>query len=387
MKLMLFLGAGVSVPSGLPVAADLTEKVFASRPDEDDASRRLREILTVIRDYDTADIAKVGMSPQWNYQSSGAIYRGPKSTYEDLFFLCQQIALWNIGLSDNSLATSFMKSIQEKAGGLLLGTTPDERICELASLGRQMGAYIERIVTGTLRKAYVKGFELIRELIEAPEIEQLNIVTLNHDRLVEQFLTANEIPFADGFGARDGDVRWSDDRVYADAGIRVQLFKLHGSIDWYSFCHEGRLRAAIFDGADVAKAADGTGSRLKAQTGVPLYLTGINKSDAYQRGVYADIHFHFYALLREIDRILMSGYGWGDTAINFRLDSWFDRSRANKLILLQENPQKLTDKSLVFATGYDAWTRTGQLTCIDRWLCHVSLPELRDQGILFGRVS
>jgi hypothetical protein len=88
--------------------------------------------------YDTADIAKVGMSPQWNYQSSGAIYRGKKSTYEDLFFLCQQIALWNIGLSDNSLATSFMKSIEERAGGLLQGTNFDERMCDLASLGMVM---------------------------------------------------------------------------------------------------------------------------------------------------------------------------------------------------------------------------------------------------------
>lgn len=378
MKLILFLGAGVSVPSGLPTAESLTNRLFVSRAAEDTTAGRLRELLAVIQEYDTADIAKVGMSPQWNYRSSGAIYRGSKSTYEDLFFLCQQIALWNIGLSDNSLATSFMKSIEKRAGGLLQGSNFDERLCDLASLGRKMNSYIESIVTETLRRKYVAGFDLIRELAESAEIEQLNIATLNHDTLVEQFLAENEIPFVDGFGVRDGDVRWSDDGVYAGTDKRVRLFKLHGSIEWYSFQYDGRLRTAIFEGADVGNAVDGTGKRLVAQTGMPSYLTGINKSDAYQRGIYTDIHFHFYTLLRDLDHILMSGYGWGDTAINFRLDSWFDRSRANKLILLQEKPEELTNRSLVFATGYNAWTNAGQLKCVDRWLCNTRLPELRE---------
>ncbi len=323
----------------------------------------------------------VGMSPQWDFKSSGAIYRGSKSTYEDLYFLCQQITLWNIGLSDNSLATSFMKSIEERAGGLLLGSNFDERLCDLASLGRKMGSYIESTVTETLRRNYVAGFDLIRELAESGEIEQLNIVTLNHDTLVEQFLSANGIQYADGFGVREGDVRWSDDRTYANTGERVRLFKLHGSIDWYSFQFEGRLRTAIFLGTDVSKAVDGVGKRLVAQTGAPSFLSGINKSDAYQRGIYTDIHFHFYALLRELDRILMSGYGWGDTALNFRLDSWFDRSRANRVVLLQERPEQLTNRSLIFATGYEAWTRAGQLACVERWLCNAHLSELR--GSLF----
>jgi hypothetical protein len=91
MKLLLFLGAGVSVPSDLPAAEDLTKMLFVSRPGEGDATARLRE------------------------------------------------------------------------------------------------------------------------LAESAEIAQLNIVTLNHDTLVEQFLSASGIAFADGFGTRDGDVRWSDD--------------------------------------------------------------------------------------------------------------------------------------------------------------------------------
>ena len=339
--------------------------------------RAPRGILAVIKAYDTADIVKVGMSPQWGFRSSGAVYRGSQSTYEDLYFLCQQIALWNISLSDNSLATSFMESIERRAGDLLVDSNFDERLYDLASLGRQMTAYIESIVTEALQKPYVRGLELIGELAESPEIEELNIVTVNHDTLVEQFLSANGISFVDGFGARDGDVRWSDDRVYAN-GTRVRIFKLHGSIDWYSFQYEGRDRTAIFHGADLEDARDGSGKQLKPQTGAPSFLSGINKSDAYQRGIYSDIHFHFYALLRECKCILMSGYGWGDTTINFCLDTWFDQSRAKRVVLLQENPEGLTKKSLVFDAGSKAWTEVGQLNCVDHWLCDVHFSDLRN---------
>ncbi len=386
MKLILFLGAGSSVPSGLPTAEKLTARLFSSHSDKSGIASRLRGLLAVIQDYDTADIAKVGMSPQLNFRSSGAIYRSNKSTYEDLFFLCQQIALWNVGLSDNSLTTSFMEKIEERAGGLLLGRTVNERLCDLATLGRQMSAYIESIVTKTLRRQYLVGLELILDLAQSVEIEQLNIVTLNHDTLVEQFFSANSIAFVDGFGSPDGDVRWSDDKVYSYADGRVRLFKLHGSIDWYLIQHGwgGRFCTASFHGIDVTKAVDGVGRPLLAQTGTPLFLSGANKSDAYQRGVYTDIHFHFYTLLRDCDRIVMSGYGWGDSAMNFRLDSWFDRSPANKVVLLQEHPDNLTKRSRIFATGYEAWTKTGQLVCVERWLCDLRLPDLRD--LLFRNV-
>ncbi len=180
MKLLLFLGAGVSVPSGLPTAECLP-KGFSPFVLMKAAPMRVPErLLAVIRDYDTADIAKVGMSPQWNFRSSGAIFRGSKSTYEDLFFLCQQITLWNIACPTIRLRTSFMESIERRAGELLIGSNVDERICDLASMGRRMSAYIESIVTKALQRRYVGGFTLVRQIAESPEIEQLNIVTLNH---------------------------------------------------------------------------------------------------------------------------------------------------------------------------------------------------------------
>ena len=219
------------------------------------------------------------------FRSSGAIYRGG-STYEDVFFLCQQISLWNIGLSDNSLTTPFMEYIERKARGCLSGRTTKARISDLASLGSQACDLIETIVADALRQEY-RELDLLLELATAPEIEQLNIVTLNHDTLAEQYLSAHGVDFVDGFGPADGDVRWSDDRLYDSATARVQLFKLHGSVDWYRFL--GSARTAMVPGDNVFAVKDGGGKRLNPLFRRPSFLSGINKTTWYERGIYADI--------------------------------------------------------------------------------------------------
>ena len=314
MKLILFLGAGVSAPSGLPTATELMERimrgtyhqeeshVYREGPGTDpvlraiDLTPRIRRLLKILTAHDIRDIKRVGYYPvRRGFRSSGAIYRG-SSTYEDVFFLCQQISLWNIGLSDNSLATPFMECIERKARGWLSGRTIKARISDLATLGSQACDLIETVVADALRQKYRAGFDLLLELATAPEIEQLNIVTLNHDTLTEQYLSAHGVDFVDGFGPADGDVRWSDDRLYDSAAARVQLFKLHGSVDWYRF--SGSARTAMVPGGIALTVNDGAGQRLNPLFRRPSFLSGVNKVTWYQRGIYADIHFRFHQLLR-----------------------------------------------------------------------------------------
>lgn len=393
MKLILFLGAGVSAPSGLPTATELMERimrgtyhqeeshVYREGPGTDpvlraiDLTPRIRRLLKILTAHDIRDIKRVGYYPvRRGFRSSGAIYRG-SSTYEDVFFLCQQISLWNIGLSDNSLATPFMECIERKARGWLSGRTIKARISDLATLGSQACDLIETVVADALRQKYRAGFDLLLELATAPEIEQLNIVTLNHDTLTEQYLSAHGVDFVDGFGPADGDVRWSDDRLYDSAAARVQLFKLHGSVDWYRF--SGSARTAMVPGGIALTVNDGAGQRLNPLFRRPSFLSGVNKVTWYQRGIYADIHFRFHQLLRGCGHIVMSGYGWGDTAINFQLDKWMDDCDRNRIILLHEAPEKLVNRSMLLESAYDAWTRSGQLICIRLWLSDTSLKELQ----------
>ncbi len=379
MKLLIFLGAGVSVPSQLPTAMELTEKLFQPSPVDNDETVRVRGLLRLLREYDTADIRQVGLYPAGKgFLASGAIYRGDASTYEDLFFLCQQIYLWCIGLSDNSQTTAFMENIERKAGELLNGGTFEGRMNDLSKLGRPACTYIESVAAETLRRNYVAGLDLLLELAADPSIEELNIVTLNHDTLVEQFLSANGVEYTDGFGERDGDVRWSDEQLYDDTGARIRILKLHGSVDWYSFKYRGRWKTAALVGNDPSSARDGVGKELSAERLSPSFLSGLNKSVSYHRGIYANVHFRFLELLRRCDRMIMSGYGWGDTAINFQVETWLDSFRGNKLILLHKEPRQLIDKSVIMATSYEGWLRSGRLVVLERWFADTYQSHLSD---------
>lgn len=394
MQLILFLGAGVSVPSGLPTAATLTGRLlhdpyhddgdgnFSPGPianpqcGEVDLAQRIREFLQLLRTYDSADILRVGLTPRGDgYMSSGAIYRGT-TTYEDLYFLCQQISLWNCGLSDNSLTTSFMESIERIAQGLFRGQSLEARLCDLATLGDQAAIYIETVVADNLRQNYVRGFDLIRELSTAPEVGKLYIVTLNHDTLLEQYLSAKDIGYIDGFGEPDGDVRWSEDSVYDAPSPWVRIVKLHGSVNWYSFLHAGRAQAAIPLNADPASPKDASAKVLTPWARRPSFLSGINKTVHYQRGIFGDMHFRFSEVLRKCERMIMSGFGWSDSAIAFQLDTWLDRCRTNRIILLHENPQELIERSLIMASGHDGWVRAGQLISIKHWLADAKLNDV-----------
>jgi hypothetical protein len=78
--------------------------------------------------------------------------------------------------------------------------------------------------------------------------------------------------------------------------------------------------------------------------------------------------FSLHQLLRGFGHIVMSGYGWGDMAINFQLDKWMDDCDPNRIILLNETPEKLVNRSMLLESANDAWTRSGQLICIRHWL-------------------
>lgn len=393
MKLILFLGSGVSLESGLPSVEALTLSLVQDVYHQDsynhfspgcqpdprapDVMPRIHRLLELLTEHDEVDIQRVGYSPSMG-RSSGAVFRGEKTTYEDLFYLCEQMRLWNIGLVDNSLVTPLMEIIERNAGQLLAGGGTMVRLSDLGSLAEKACYFIESLVANELRSKTIVGLDLILEFATAPYIEELNIVTLNHDTLVEQFLTENGVDFIDGFGARDGDVRWYDESVYDASYAGVRILKLHGSVNWYSFLVNGKSKLAIFLGTDVSNIRNGEGVQLTPQFRRPSFLSGINKAVSYQRGVYADVHFHFHQLLRQCKQMVMSGYGWGDIAINFGLDTWLDQNRNNNIILLDETPEKLVDRSLVMATGYDYWTRSGQLIPIPKWLSGTSLSDIED---------
>lgn len=372
--MIVFLGAGVSIASGLPTAAELTARVFEPSAGEDVSVAALRRFLEILRDYDTADIARSG--PFKSGFASGAVFRGKASTYEDLFFLCQELSLWSFGQNDNALTTPFLEALARECGAFLHAHDLPSRLHELALYGRPGCEFIETVATRALTRPYVTGLERLVELVRAAR-SNIFIATLNHDTLVEQVLHSEGLPYRDGFGPTDGDVRWSDDDAYDVPGGGPRLLKLHGSVDWYQFQHDGRSRTAMLRGDDVLRAKNAAGGSLESNSPRPRFLSGLGKAVEYNTGIFSDIHYRFLFSLRATRHMVMCGYGWGDTAISLQLEAWLNRSSHNRLVLLHPDFDQLVEHSFVMARSQRAWQASGQLRIIPHWLSDVSMSELQ----------
>ena len=397
MKLLLFLGSGVSLPSRLPGVVELTQKVlndtyfrnakatgeYSPIPHQTDQQwepmDRVQELLKFLKELDTHYLNSIAPYKSGDqYHKTGAIYR-TATTYEDLFYLSEQITCNGQGLLDDAPMGAFVDLVEREAGCLLEGENRDARAIDLYRLASEASRFIQWIVARSLHAEHIDGLDLVVALATAQWIERLDIITLNHDTLIEQVLAQNNIAVTDGFEDRDGDVRWYDDTLYDEPDARVRIFKPHGSINWYSYLVDGRRRHAILVGPDAMQSMNRNREKLRNDASSPSFLSGVNKIVSYNKGIYSDILYRFHQVLRESDLMVMSGYGWGDTAINFKLEHWLDSNKRNTIVLLHEKPEELMQRSVQLDSSYKALERIGQLVPLRQWLCNTSLADLEAQ--------
>ncbi len=383
--MLLFLGSGVSVDSGLPGVIPLTDTLlnddhFSETARSDNRPGSIPEAQALLRflaELDAHYLSSIApYASKGTYACTGAAFRAYTS-YEDLFYLCKQITQSGMGLADDATTGALVDIVEQRAGKLLNGDVPNARKIYLYHLAQRGSELIERVVAEQLHADKVKGLDLVLELALTNEIAHLDIVTLNHDTLVEQLLTQNGVSFIDGFGRPDGDVRWYNDSLYDKVGKdRIRIVKPHGSVNWYSPTVEGKPCPAIVvsNSLDSCRTADG--ALLAITLKKPSFLTGGNKVLAYNRGIFSEMFHRFHLMLRENRRMVMSGYGWSDPGVNFRLTNWFDSSRDNSLLLLHQRPDSLESNSLQLAEYYRALVANGQLIRGNRWLSETKLSDL-----------
>ena len=165
------------------------------------------------------------------YRFTGQLFR-LETTYEDLFYLVDQIVINGEGRKADVTVESFADLVRRRGRSFLTGNTKVEQAVDLHKLAIDARKFIEHKVYTLLHTTEVKGLDLVVELANSPLVSKLNIVTLNHDTLVEQILTKNNIELTDGFGYHDGDIKWFEDKFSND--FKIRLIKLHGSISWWS---------------------------------------------------------------------------------------------------------------------------------------------------------
>ncbi len=372
--MILFLGSGVSLKSGLPSVSGIKTELLKAERFEANCDPRLLDLFNILFDLDTDYLRNSAPFKTNNgkYGFTGQIFRS-ETTYEDLFYLAKQIVLNGEGLKADITAESFTKLLRKKSRSFLKGRSKIDQIIDLHKLADEAAGFIETVVSDLLRTVEVVGLDLIVELAKSPLVPILNIVTLNHDTLVEQLLAANGIKFSDGFGEYDGNVRWFEDDYSHE--IKVHIIKLHGSINWFPQGSDRILKPADL-GTVINEWKNHKGELIKNVNPTPSFLTGVSKVFSYSRGIFADQHYSFQKLLRDNKVMLMSGYGWGDIPINFQLQNWLARKDENLLILLHQDPMALVNNSLELRHIYSKYKGNGKIIPIEQWLSETSISDI-----------
>jgi len=385
MNLITLLGSGVSIPSGLPTVKKITESVLSDEYHmHTDSTFYKGKGQSFSGDFEkTVRIQGFLKTLKKEIDANNNLR---ESNYEDLFYVCNQIYEHSLGEFENPLIVPFLSEFQRKYATLFETITVmgnmefdfDYRILSDFSL-----SFIQCVVWDSLSfNNEPIGFELLIDILKSDKFKHNYLVTLNHDLLLEILLHKQKLTYNDGFTNADGDVYYFDSTAFKSSKDKIQLIKLHGSLDWFRFSSydDGRQRIqhAKALNNDRWHCRNGEGELLANIDGIPRFLTGTNnKILDYTSDFYKILQNKFTEILSQNNTILISGYGWNDVGVNRLLFSWIDSKPENTIILLHKAPKELRANSksaLIYR--FDELVKLGKLILIEKWLCECDLNNL-----------
>jgi hypothetical protein len=283
--------------------------------------------------------------------------------YENCCYVVTQLYDTESGEFDNPAVKPLIDKLRQHQELNSLLDSEDKRI----SLFEEARNYIHDIVWALLSRQPTdyQHLAFLATAARDHDVESLELLTLNHDTVLEWALRENEIAHCDGFGNPVGNIRlWEPTRLSENHRVRVS--KLHGSIDWFWFRSKRRVGITLNDD-------------LFDTSGRPELLVGtFNKMHQYTTGIFADLHCHFHQTLRQVRYVICCGYGFGDKGINTKLVEWINSDPSKRLVIVHGNPAPLMDCSRgAISNHWQQWRQAGKLRFVDKWVEQVEWDEIK----------
>jgi hypothetical protein len=360
MKLTFLLGSGISIPAGLPSVRQITDAVMAGdgiiersalstgyAPDERRERENGRRIIIFLNWLKAQAACRYAEMPN------------RRVNYEDLAYLADQIAD-DIGCEyENPAIQPFVRDVLNNLEGIFRNTRSSKAREELKEIAESAVTYISKTVVSQLPKKPqeedTRYLEFFAKACRDDSFSEVNLFTLNHDTLLEDFLR-NKL-YNDGFevvdglrGASNGDGsrRWCPkvfDRRNRDQKL-LKVFKLHGSIGWIRWEPKSRIHKDKLSTENVDRDRRFVGTyKMTETTAGPFYrslppaliLVGtFNKLLKYNSDVFNELHYRFHRALEDksCKTLVVCGYGFGDKGVNTRIVEWRRRSSEHKLLII-----------------------------------------------------
>lgn len=345
-RIGFLFGAGVSLAAGAPSTKDLTDLVLQGR-----GVRRHTGGCYFIPNQPLPDLGgeqcveRIRCFVQFLAEHANRFFREQKrnrrtANYEDIHYLASQLAD-AVEEYENPAVEALLRSARsEFAQAPFRG----HAAFEPNDIFKESRNYIKSVVSEALfRVESVKNH--LDQLVQAnrdDSISRVEVVSLNHDLLIERTLKQNGVQLATGFTKlSEYLLQWNRDE-FARSRSKVRLNKLHGSVDWISLrTQDRRWRTCIVTCGDISMAKDPRGHGIDTWDPVPEILVGtFNKMLEYTMGIYADLFCAFRVALRQLDKLVVAGYSFGDKGVNAALSEWIRENQRRRIMIVSPHASR-----------------------------------------------
>lgn len=338
----LLLGAGASKDAGLPLSDELTRHVAAALADD----RKAKDLALLLNQIIAAIIAhngELGISAfaPLNIERVVSSIRllADRRKHEAAPFVrswTPSLDAVDHGTVSDKTAEAVLREVsaaiaQRHPRGQRLRAPLSDAIHEASVPGagdvyRRLEEVVVELVADRLRAIDVSYFQPLAKLLE--EQDTLDIATLNYDLTIETYAEQFDVGLSRGIERRldNGSLCW------APRGIN--LYKIHGSVDW-ELTDRGKYLSG--NSSDMVELAWETVSVVQAARQHPPIRPAIVLGDREKLEALAvtlELLYDFTLALRRADRLIVVGYSFGDKHINRMIADWMDGDSARKLSIL-----------------------------------------------------
>ncbi|MDH5731101.1 MAG: SIR2 family protein [Gammaproteobacteria bacterium] len=377
-KTVSFLfGSGLSVPAGFPRMTEITSQIMSGENcfRHTDGVYYLNEQKTNQPFYPHAipaiteflkEISALG--GEFDDQNSSQ-----QANYEEIYYWVAQICDNDIGEYENPIVQVYVNQIKNKIDDMLRSLFKGEvEKWSFSKLVEETANYILDTVWWKLemKPGCLNYLDFLDQAIQRNA--RVNIFTLNHDKLLEEYFSSKGIDYIDGFGDKENEIRYLDLALFDSNSEGIFLHKLHGSIGWFRFNESSGFFQDRHIGIPIINdhwhARNSTGTMQTPSEGRPILLAGtFNKILQYTNEIFFDLHYQFFRNLRQSSKLVVIGYGFGDKAINYQIVRWMFEKNDNRLLVIHQNPVRLVDYARkAISRHWDSWIDSGKVQLIEK---------------------
>ena len=388
-RLAFLLGAGISQQAGVPSTYEITCRMLLGENviRATDATYYIQTPSNAVSTHEyLSRILPFLAMLQAQVARYYANWPGRQPNFEDLAYLANQIRDSELDEFDNPALLPLFDLLRRDLVSLLARRNNDKADWDIQKLADETANYIKDVEwrllqqhqekTDDQRLNYLKVFS---DATRDTKWQGIDIFTVNHDTLLERHFNQQQLTFADGFGNQVGDVHFWEPHLFDDLTMRVRLYKLHGSIDWFELRMGNWLRPVrLIPTADCWHINAGQQQNIRAADGRPIMLVGtFDKMLRYTSDLHSELFCRFRTSLSDTERLIVCGYSFRDKGINSQIVEWLNTSNERRLIVVHDDEQKLRQNSRgAINNNWDNWRNSNRLVIIGSRIGQVSWNQI-----------